>query len=191
MGIFLGNTTVNEIENILGIKFTQADKEFMESTHSDKADGFGPNEWHGYGIPETLIFGSYTAMKKFQAILKGYEVKGSLVVRFLDTDFRKYLNEQELEIDGYPKYLIYSDAFEPEYFHFMKLIKINNKTLVYRKYVTEMGYYKDVVGETNIDITLNDYILPNFDYDDKVEVNEFNKIKIRKEELKCEHAVVL
>lgn len=186
--IYLGNWKLDVIESRLGIELTQADKQLIINNHSESADNIGANQWHGFDIPEVLVFGSYTAFKKFQTMLKNYDVKGNLNIRFLNNDLKQYLAEQELEVDGYPKYLIRTVAWTPGFHHFMKLIKITDKTLVYADNIAINHYYADVLHETNLELLNNDFVIPDFTSNQMQ--NSSDEFRVRKATLQCEHVIV-
>ena len=69
MNIMLGNLSVNQIENRLGITFPKDIKEFMENTHQDKAGNIAIGKWHCFDIPFNLVCGDIeTATKIFNAL---------------------------------------------------------------------------------------------------------------------------
>jgi hypothetical protein len=58
MAIYLGNLSVNEIENRVGVKFSNEAVERLTLTRQERAKNIGENEWHCFDIPFMLVCGS-------------------------------------------------------------------------------------------------------------------------------------
>ena len=57
MSVFLGNLSIDEIEERSGVKFPQALIDFMEPKKQDKASNVKPGKWHCFDIPFNLVCG--------------------------------------------------------------------------------------------------------------------------------------
>ena len=69
MNIMLGNLSVNQIEQRLGIDFPKEIKEFMEQTHQASANNVAEGKWHCFDIPFHLVCGDMeTAVKIYDSI---------------------------------------------------------------------------------------------------------------------------
>ena len=69
MNIMLGNQSVSQIENRLGIEFPEDIREFMKQTHQDSATNIGKGKWHCFDLPFNLMCGDMeTATKIFNSV---------------------------------------------------------------------------------------------------------------------------
>lgn len=69
MNIMLGNLSVSQIENRLGIEFPEEIREFMKQTHQSSATNIEEGKWHCFDIPFTLVCGDIdTATKIFNSV---------------------------------------------------------------------------------------------------------------------------
>ena len=80
MSIMLGNLSVSQIENRLGIVFNDEIREFMKQTHQPNASNIGKGKWHCFDIPFNLVCGDIeTATKIFNSVKeKSSECKEAL-----------------------------------------------------------------------------------------------------------------
>ena len=62
MNICLGNLTIKEIEDRLGVQFPEDIKSFMLSTHSPNAK-VAHGTWHCFDIPFVLVCADYETAK--------------------------------------------------------------------------------------------------------------------------------
>lgn len=69
MNIMLGNLSVSDIENRLGIEFPKETRIFMKQTHQADATNIGKGRWHCFDIPFNLVCGDVeTATKIFNSV---------------------------------------------------------------------------------------------------------------------------
>ena len=69
MEIQLGNLTVKQIEERLGIEFPDDIKEFMNNTHNPDATNIKVGKWHCFEVPFELVCGDIdTATKIYNSI---------------------------------------------------------------------------------------------------------------------------
>jgi hypothetical protein len=69
MSIMLGNLSVKQIEERLGIDFPKDIKEFMEESHQSSASNVEKGKWHCFDIPFCLVSGDIeTAIKIFNSV---------------------------------------------------------------------------------------------------------------------------
>lgn len=69
MYIMLGNLSVSQIEERLGIEFPEEIREFMKKTHQPNASNIGKGQWHCFDIPFNLVCGDMeTATKIFNSV---------------------------------------------------------------------------------------------------------------------------
>lgn len=67
--IMLGNLSIKQIEDRLGIQFPEDIKEFMNSTHESNASNIPKGKWHCFDIPFNLVCGDIdTATKIFKSV---------------------------------------------------------------------------------------------------------------------------
>lgn len=69
MNIMLGNLSVSQIENRLGIEFPNDIKDFMKQTHHANADNIPLGKWHCFDIPFNIVCGDIEiATKIFNSV---------------------------------------------------------------------------------------------------------------------------
>lgn len=73
--IMLGNLSVKQIEERLGIKLSETDKERLKSFHSEKAEVSQQHAWHCFDIPFVITCGTQNAVSEVVDILKPYSSK--------------------------------------------------------------------------------------------------------------------
>jgi cell wall assembly regulator SMI1 len=80
MNIQLGNLSVSQIEERLGIEFPEDIREFMKKTHQPTASNIANGKWHCFDIPFVLVCGDMdTATKIFNSVKdRSEECKESL-----------------------------------------------------------------------------------------------------------------
>ena len=80
MSIMLGNLSVKEIEERLGIEFPDDIKMFMKKTHQPQANNIQKGKWHCFDMPFNLVCGDMeTALKIYNSVKnKSEEVKEPL-----------------------------------------------------------------------------------------------------------------
>lgn len=79
--IALGNLTVKQIEERLGIEFPEEIREFMNKNHQPEANNIVKGKWHCFDIPFVLVCGDMeVAAKIYDSVKhKGSECKEKLV----------------------------------------------------------------------------------------------------------------
>ena len=75
MGILLGNLTVKQIEERLGIELTNEERQFFIDTKQERAENVDENRWHCFDIPFNMICGSMEFATKVYEMLKPYSDK--------------------------------------------------------------------------------------------------------------------
>lgn len=69
MNIMLGNLSVSQIEERLGIDFPEEIREFMRKSHQANASGVRKGEWHCFDIPFNLVCGDMeTATRIYESV---------------------------------------------------------------------------------------------------------------------------
>lgn len=69
MNILLGNQSISQIEERLGIEFPEEIREFMKQTHQSSANNIAKGKWHCFDIPFHLVCGDIeTATKIFNSV---------------------------------------------------------------------------------------------------------------------------
>lgn len=66
----LGNLTVTQIENRLGIEFPNEIKEFMKTTKQDNANNIAKGKWHCFDIPFCMVCGDIEIATKIYNSVK-------------------------------------------------------------------------------------------------------------------------
>lgn len=65
----LGNLSISQIENRLGIEFPDEIREFMKITHQSNANHIGKSQWHCFNIPFKIVCGDMEiATKIFESV---------------------------------------------------------------------------------------------------------------------------
>jgi len=79
-GIMLGNLTVEQIENRIGIDFPDKIKIFMKENNQDEASNIKKGKWHCFDIPFHIVCGDIdTATKIYNSVKeRSKDVKESL-----------------------------------------------------------------------------------------------------------------
>lgn len=72
MGIMLGNLTVPQLEERLGITLTDEERDLLASCRQVKAEGIQADKWHCFAIPLVMLCGSMDSATKVYEILKPY-----------------------------------------------------------------------------------------------------------------------
>lgn len=82
MNIMLGNLSVNQIEERLGIEFPQDIRDFMQKNHQSSANDVAKGKWHCFDIPFHLVCGDLeTATKIYNSVKdKSNECKEALQI---------------------------------------------------------------------------------------------------------------
>lgn len=57
MSIYLGNLTIDQMENRSGIEWPSDLKKFLNTCHQSKAEDVQPGKWHCFDIPFFLVCG--------------------------------------------------------------------------------------------------------------------------------------
>lgn len=69
MSIMLGNLSVNQIEQRLGIEFPEETRELMNKTHESNASHIPKGKWHCFDLPFNLVCGDIEiATKIFNSV---------------------------------------------------------------------------------------------------------------------------
>lgn len=81
MGIMLGNLSVREIEKRLSIDLKDEDREFLEGSRQESANGpWEPGSWHCFDIPFLIQCDGMETAKKVADILGEYPLKGTVQI---------------------------------------------------------------------------------------------------------------
>ncbi len=75
MSIMLGNLSVKQITERLGIEITEDERKALEDSRQENAQNIAPDKWHGFDIPFMIVCGSRDAAVKVMEILKPYSNK--------------------------------------------------------------------------------------------------------------------
>ena len=80
MNIMLGNLSVKQIEERLGIEFPEEIRDFMKKNHCPNASNVPKGKWHCFDIPFNMVCGDMeTATKIFESVRdRSDECKDSL-----------------------------------------------------------------------------------------------------------------
>ncbi len=70
MSIMLGNLSVKQIEQRLGIEFPEEIKKFMQNTHQPIVGNIGRGQWHCFDIPFNLVCGDIETATKISNSVK-------------------------------------------------------------------------------------------------------------------------
>jgi hypothetical protein len=67
--MMLGNLSVKQIEERLGIEFPENIKEFMRNSHQPKAENIEVGKWHCFDLPFHIVCGDLeTATKIYESV---------------------------------------------------------------------------------------------------------------------------
>jgi hypothetical protein len=72
MSVFLGNLSIHQIQERLGIELTAEEVKFFESSWQERASDIDPNKWHCFDMPFMLACGSREFAIKVYGILGQY-----------------------------------------------------------------------------------------------------------------------
>lgn len=75
MGIYLGNLTVEQIEERLGIVFSEEERSELKSSRQANASNIAADKWHCFDIPFMIVCGSYAVAERLKEILTPYASK--------------------------------------------------------------------------------------------------------------------
>lgn len=156
MIIKLGNLDIKDIEQDLGIKFSEEDFKFLEETHQTQVSKglkdvkFPKDSWHFFANPRELVLGSFKFFNEFQNILNKYELKGFINVSFNVAEDESVKERFTLKTpEGFPTFLVKHHCFKKlSTWEFLQLRKINKKTLVYTR-IPSVRFFKDVLKISN------------------------------------------
>lgn len=70
MSIMLGNLSVKQIEERLGIEFPEETREFMRENHEPNASNIPKGKWHCFDIPFTIVCGDMKTAEKIYYSVK-------------------------------------------------------------------------------------------------------------------------
>ena len=70
MNIMLGNLSVKQIEERLGIEFPEDTREFLKNSHQAEVSHIKPGKWHCFDIPFNMVCGDYDTAKKIYESVK-------------------------------------------------------------------------------------------------------------------------
>lgn len=78
MGIYLGNLTVEQLENRLGIHLSEDHKKELARNRQEKVNNtpLEPGKWHCYDMPFMLMTHDRKTAEKFRDILLNYPMEG-------------------------------------------------------------------------------------------------------------------
>ncbi len=67
--MMLGNLSVKQIEERLGIEFPEEIREFMKNTHNPDANNIPCGKWHCFDLPFNMVCGDLeTATKIYESV---------------------------------------------------------------------------------------------------------------------------
>ena len=73
MGILLGNLTVQDFEQRLGIKFSDEDRNALKEMRQEEASNLQPGKIHIFDLPFTVACGDSATQKKVLDILYKFD----------------------------------------------------------------------------------------------------------------------
>lgn len=87
MSIMLGNLSVKQIEERLGIEFPEDIRVFMKKSHCSSANNIPKGKWHCFDMPFQLVSGDLgTATKIYESVKdKSSECKAVLSFSLCET----------------------------------------------------------------------------------------------------------
>ena len=71
--MMLGNFTVEQMEERLGITLVDDDREFFKQSRQEKVANIANDKWHCFDIPFIIVCGSMKMAIKVRDILQPYE----------------------------------------------------------------------------------------------------------------------
>lgn len=75
MSIMLGNLTVKQIQQRLGIELTESEESKLLNRKQDEASDIAKDKWHCFDLPFVLVCGSYETAVFVHDILSPYSDK--------------------------------------------------------------------------------------------------------------------
>lgn len=67
--MMLGNLTIEQIEERIGINFTEEIRNFMKENHQEEANNIKNGKWHCFDLPFNLVCGDVeTATKIYNSV---------------------------------------------------------------------------------------------------------------------------
>jgi hypothetical protein len=81
--VMLGNLSVQQIEERLGIELTDEERAFLSSSRQQRAEGIAKDKWHCFDIPFVMVCGSQETAMKVCEILRPYESKMTDAIRIV------------------------------------------------------------------------------------------------------------
>lgn len=166
IGIRIGNLRVEDIEDQLKIKFTEEEREYLNSARQENiSNELDANCWHFYDLPRVLVFGSRRSHSKFKELLANHEISGSIQTEFLMCKEDEPASHYQLTAEsGYPRFLFAVEKYQPidsyNTYSYYQLVKENKKTLVYQQ-ITFKRFEKEVLGME--EFVLNEILTPDED----------------------------
>lgn len=82
MSIMLGNLSVSQIEERLGIEFPEDTRELMKNTHESNASHVPNGKWHCFDIPFNLVCGDIDIATKIFNSVKDQSDKCKCALEF-------------------------------------------------------------------------------------------------------------
>lgn len=166
IAVRIGNLRVEDIEDQLKIKFTEEEREYLNSTRQENVSKeLDAKCWHFYDLPRVLVFGSRRSHSKFKEILANHEISGSIQTEFLMCKEDEPASHYQLTTEsGYPRFLFAVEKYQPldsyNTYSYYQLVKENKKTLVYQN-VGFKRFEKEVLDMK--EFVLNEILTPNED----------------------------
>jgi dihydropteroate synthase len=86
MGLQLGNLTVKQMEDNLGICLSETDRDFFETARQDEAKIQHPDKLHIYNLPFLIGCGSKSLSDNVMKILRTYQpqMHGSIEIGYVE-----------------------------------------------------------------------------------------------------------
>ncbi len=72
MNVYLGNLTVKQIEQRLGIEFSEAERAELAATHHMGASNIPKGKWHCFDLPFIIACGGHDFAARVRDILTPY-----------------------------------------------------------------------------------------------------------------------
>ncbi len=82
MAIMLGNLSLKQMEDRLGVKIPEPFRTEFDKKHQDKAENIQIGEWHCFDIPFNLVCGDMETAQSFYDVMKEFasDVKEQLQI---------------------------------------------------------------------------------------------------------------
>ena len=77
-----GNLSVEQIEQRCNIKLSEQEKEFLNKTRQEKANGIEGGKWHCFDLPFQILCGDEDMAIKGYEIFKKYEIKTEFSIAY-------------------------------------------------------------------------------------------------------------